>query len=163
MKKDPLELKIDLGSKERAKLCSFLQELLASSYSLYLKTQNFHWNVTGSSFHSYHLMFQDQYEELAGAIDEIAERVRALGYFSEGSFASFAGKSLVQDAKEGVSTPMKMIEILLEDHERVIRYLRKGLPLAENVGDGATADFINKRLAVHEKTAWMLRSTVTHI
>ena len=162
MKKDLLDLKIDLKPEERAKLCPFLQGLLASSYSLYLKTQNFHWNVTGASFHSYHLMFQDQYEELAEAIDEIAERVRALGYFPEGSFESFAGKSLIQDAK-GVSPPIKMVEILLEDHETIICYLRKGLPLAEKVGDGATADFINKRLAVHEKTAWMLRSTVTHI
>jgi len=157
MKQDFLQVDLDLDVKEREQLCNILQVLLASSYCLYLKTQNFHWNVTGPNFHSYHLMFQDQYEELAQAIDEIAERIRALGYFPEGSLASFAKSSLVRDT-EGVSPPMRMVEKLLSDHELIIRYLREGLPLAERATDGATADFINKRLAIHEKTAWMLRS-----
>ncbi len=160
MQKDSLQVDLDLDEKDREKLCNALHVLLASSYFLYLKTQNFHWNVTGKAFHSYHLMFQEQYEELAEAIDEIAERIRALGYFPKGSFASFAKSTLVEDA-EGVSPPMKMIERLLLDHEILVHHLRKELPLAEKVGDGATADFINKRLALHEKTAWMLRSTLT--
>lgn len=153
---------IGLNTKDREELCVILQGLLASSYALYLKTQNFHWNVTGPSFQSYHLMFQAQYEELAEAIDEMAERIRALGYFPESSFESFAKISVVQDAK-GVLPPLKMIEVLLHDHEALICYLRERLSFSEKVEDGATAEFINKRLAVYEKTAWILRSTLTTI
>ncbi|CCB89279.1 Dps family protein [Simkania negevensis] len=160
MNRDIVELHIGLQSKERGDLCEILQRLLASSYALYLKTQNFHWNVTGPAFHSYHLLFQDQYEELAEAIDEIAERIRMLGEYPEGSFESFTKISLIKCAKE-VLPPLQMMETLLHDHETVIRYLRDKLPYAEKVEDGATADFINKRLAVHEKTAWMLRSSLT--
>jgi len=160
MNQDIVELHIGLQSKEREDLCAILQGLLASSYALYLKTQNFHWNVTGPAFHSYHLMFQEQYEELAEAIDEVAERIRMLGEFPDGSFESFAKVSLVKCAKK-VLPPLEMIEALLRDQETVICYLREKLPYAEKVEDGATADFINKRLAVHEKTAWMLRSTLT--
>lgn len=159
MEKDAIEPSIGLSSKDREELSTILQKILASSYALYLKTQNFHWNVTGPAFQSYHLMFQAQYEELAEAIDEIAERIRALGFFPEGSFESFLKTSLIQDVKT-VLSPMKMIEILSHDHETLIRFLREKLPFAEKVEDGATADFINARLAIHEKTAWMLRSTL---
>lgn len=162
MEKDPIELKISLKQSDRETLCDVLQCLLASSYALYLKTQNFHWNVTGPSFQSYHSMFQSQYEELAETIDEVAERIRALGHFPEGSFKGFADLSLLEDAN-GVITPIEMIKTLLEDHETVICFLRGKLPVAEEFGDGATADFINKRLAIHEKTTWMLRSTITEI
>lgn len=162
MKEDLLNPIISLKKEDREELCCILQKLLASSYTLYLKTQNFHWNVTGPDFHSYHLMFQSQYEELAEAIDEMAERIRALGYFPEGSFESFIKMSLIKGINKLLSS-MKMIEVLLHDHETLIGYLREKLPFSEQVEDGATADFINSRLAVHEKTAWMLRSILTKI
>jgi len=162
MEKDIVEPNLNLKPKDREALCQILQGLLASSYALYLKTQNFHWNVTGPAFQSYHLMFQAQYEELAESIDEMAERIRALGFFPEGSFKSFTKTSLIKDAEE-VLAPLEMIKCLLQDHETLIYYLREKLPFAEKVEDGATADFINSRLAVHEKTAWMLRSTLTEI
>lgn len=157
MEKDSLELNIHLKENDRKQIAEILQDLLASSYALYLKTQNFHWNVTGPSFPSYHVMFQNQYEELAETIDEIAERIRALGYFPEGSFESFSKRSLIEDEKKVIS-PTKMIQILLQDHECLIRFLRESLPTVEKFLDGATADFINKRLSAHEKIAWMLRS-----
>lgn len=159
MKKEVKTLNIGLSEKERKSVVDILNVLLASSYALYIKTQNFHWNVTGPHFISYHGMFQSQYEELAETIDEIAERIRALGFFSEGSFSAFAKESLIKDEK-GVPPPKKMIETLLQDHETIICFLRKKLPIAEKMEDGASADFINKRLASHEKTAWMLRSTI---
>jgi len=160
MDKDKHALKIGLEEKDLETLAEILQQLLATSYALYLKTQQFHWNVTGPSFHPYHVLFQEQYEELAEAIDEVAERVRALGAFPEGSFEVFSKQSLVKSSSP-VHPALKMMEILLDDHETLIRFLREKLPLAEEVGDGATADFINKRLAVHEKTAWMLRSILS--
>lgn len=162
MEKDQLELKIGLEEKDRAVLCDILQTLLASSYALYLKTQNFHWNVTGPAFPSYHALFQKEYEELAEAIDEMAERIRALGAFPEGSFESFSKGSLISDV-QGVLPPLKMIETLLHDQETLICFLREKLPISEKFADGATADFINKRLAVHEKEAWILRSILTAI
>jgi starvation-inducible DNA-binding protein len=160
MEKDLLELNLDLKPQDRETLCLVLQKLLASTYALYLKTQNFHWNVTGPAFYSYHQMFQLQYEELAEAIDEIAERIRSLGHFPNGGLSLFAEESLIKDVK-GVLPPMTMIEALTQDHETLICYLRENLSFPEEIGDGATADFINKRLAVHEKTGWMLRSTIT--
>ena len=153
-------VRVNIGLEEREKICNMLHRLLASSYALYLKTQNFHWNVTGPQFQTFHLLFQSQYEELAEAVDEMAERVRALGYFPEGSFTAFAKLSLIAD-QEGRPAAMKMIEILLADHETLICEMRKNLPFIEKLEDGATADFINKRLAFHEKTAWIFRSILS--
>jgi len=142
------------------KVCEILHQLLASTYTLYLKTQNYHWNVLGAHFQSLHLLFQSQYEELAESIDEIAERIRALGYFPSGSFESFKKLTVIEEEK-GLPKATEMLQKLLTDHERVIQFLRQYFPTVEKEGDSATADFINKRLASHEKTAWMLRSTLS--
>ncbi len=160
MENDILDLKIGLEKKDRQRLADILHVLLATNYMLYLKTQNFHWNVTGEGFVSFHLLFQNQYEELAKTIDEIAERIRALGFFPEGSFSCFSKLSLIKEAK-ALLGPMKMMETLLEDCQTLVCFLREKLPIAEELNDGATADFINKRLFVHEKNIWMLRSILT--
>lgn len=157
MEKDKLNLNIAIEENQRKEVCSVLQKLLASSYALYLKTQNFHWNVTGVQFYSFHLLFQNQYEELAEAIDEIAERIRALGFFPAGSFSEFLKWTIIKDETK-LRSAKEMIEQLVNDHETLICFLREYIPLVEKIKDGATADFINKRLAIHEKTSWMLRS-----
>jgi starvation-inducible DNA-binding protein len=150
--------KIRIGIEKREEICKILHSLLASSYMLYLKTQNFHWNVTGPHFAPLHALFQAQYEDLAEAIDEMAERIRALGFFPEGSFEVFGKLSILKEAKGSPPAAMEMVKKLLHDHEEVISFLRDHLREVENLSDGATADFINKRLATHEKFAWMLRS-----
>ena len=160
MEKDKLNLRIDIDENNRKEICLILQKLLSSSYSLYLKTQNFHWNVTGVQFYSFHLLFENQYKELAIAIDEMAERIRAIGFFTEASLSEFSNQTLIKDETKVLSADF-MIKRLLEDHETIICFLRKNLPFVEKIEDGATADFINKRLAVHEKTSWMLRSIQT--
>ncbi len=158
MEKD--SVKVNLGLRDREKIGNVLHKLLASTYALYLKTQNYHWNVTGPQFQTFHLLFQSHYEELAEAIDEMAERMRALGYFPEGSFRAFSKLSFIEEV-EGRVEAMQMISSLLNDHETLICYIRENLPFIEKLEDGATADFLNKRLAVHEKTSWMLRSTIS--
>jgi len=160
MKKDEYEVNIGLPEKDREKICTFLQKLLASSYALYVKTHNFHWNVTGPAFYGLHLFFEKQYEELAEAVDEIAERIRALGFFSEGSFSAFSRLSFIKDETD-VLSHTKMIKQLLEDHEALIRFLKESCAEVEKLNDGVTADLINARLSVHEKTSWMLRSVLT--
>ena len=162
MKHDILDVKTGLEQKDRKTLADILHVLLATSYLLYLKTQNFHWNVTGISFVSLHLLFQEHYEELAKTIDEMAERIRALGFFPQGSFFYFSKLSLIKEVTDLLG-PIKMLEVLAEDHQTLICFLREKLPIAEKLKDGATADFINKRLFVHEKTLWMLRSLLTQI
>ena len=151
-------MKIGLEKKDCQTLAAILSKVLASTYSLYTKTQHYHWNVTGPDFYSLHLMFQSQYEELAETIDEMAERIRALGEFPHGSLALFAKESLIKDEHNKELKAPEMLKRLLADHETLICYLRESLPTAEKLEDGATADFINKRLATHEKVAWMLRS-----
>ncbi|HPE84790.1 MAG TPA: Dps family protein [Chlamydiales bacterium] len=149
-----------LSEEQRKQISAILYELLASTYSFYLKTQNYHWNLRGKEFYSMHLLFQNQYEELAGAIDEMAERIRALGHHVEGGLGQFKKKSFIQDEEDAQKQLEPMIRQQIEDHEAIIRYLRKHLPEVERVKDGATADFINKRLAVHEKMAWMFRCSL---
>ena len=150
----------NLKIKKSDEIAAFFETLLASTYALYLRTQNYHWNVIGTQFLTFHQMFQDQYEELAEAVDEIAERIRTLGFFPEGSFESFAKRSIFKEEKKPLNA-MQMIESLLEGHEALSRLLREHLSFVEKQEDGASADFINKRLALHEKTAWMLRSTLS--
>lgn len=162
MEKDQIEVHIALKEDSRKAISTILHRLLASMYGLYLKTQNYHWNVTGISFPSLHALFQNQYEELAEAIDEVAERIRALGFFPSGSFSSFLEATLIQDEKV-LRAPHEMLKQLLDDHEAIITYMRKHLSDIETMRDGATADLINKRLAVHEKAGWILRSTLTHL
>ena len=162
MEKDHIELNLALEEKAREKIADVLHQLLASMYGLYLKTQNYHWNVTGLSFPSLHALFQSQYEELAEAIDEVAERIRALGFFPQGALGTFLKLSLVKDETK-VRSPVEMVTFLLEDNQRVVTFMHAHLQEIEKTGDGATADLINKRLAVHEKAAWILRSIVSQI
>jgi len=152
-------MKIDIGIKDqdRVRLAKELSRLLADSYTLYLKTHNFHWNVTGPMFRTLHLMFEQQYMELALAVDTIAERIRALGHPAPGSYAAFTKLATIQDT-DGVPKAAEMIALLVEGQEAVVRTARKTLSVAEKAGDQATADLATQRLQVHEKTAWMLRS-----
>jgi starvation-inducible DNA-binding protein len=131
--------------------------LLADSYTLYLKTHNFHWNVTGPMFTTLHTLFETQYSELALAVDEIAERIRAVGEPAPGSYSEFERLAKVKEA-EGVPKAEKMIEILVADHQTVADGARKLVEAAEQAGDQASADLGVRRIEVHEKNAWMLRS-----
>jgi len=152
-------MKIDIGIAEgdREKLAGELGKLLADSYTLYLKTHNYHWNVTGPMFQTLHLMFEQHYTELALAVDQIAERIRSIGHQAPGSYAAFAKLSSIEDA-EGVPKATKMIKELVKGHETVVRTARKTLSVANEAGDDATADLATQRLQVHEKTSWMLRA-----
>lgn len=152
-------MSIDIGipDTERKQIAGELSKLLADSYTLYLKTHNFHWNVTGPMFQTLHLMFETQYDELAIAVDDIAERIRALGEPAPGSYAEFARLSSIADS-DGVPAAEEMIAQLVEAQESVIRTARSVLKAADAVDDQATADLATQRLQLHEKTAWMLRS-----
>ncbi len=150
---------IDIGIKEkdRKQIADGLSHLLADTYSLYLKTHNFHWNVTGPMFQTLHLMFETQYNELALAVDLIAERIRALGFPAPGTYSEYAKLSSIPETK-GVPPAPKMIKLLVEGQEAVARTARKVFPLVDKVNDEPTADLLTQRMQVHEKTAWMLRS-----
>ena len=152
-------LPIDIGIPEdsRQEIAEGLSRLLADTYSLYLKTHNFHWNVTGPMFQTLHLMFETQYNELALAVDLIAERIRALGVPAPGTYSDFAKLSSIPETP-GVPKAKEMIRLLVEGQESVARTARSIFPLAEKVNDEPTADLLTQRLQVHEKTAWMLRS-----
>lgn len=151
--------KIDIGIPEtdRQKIAEGLSRLLADSYSLYLKTHNFHWNVTGPMFQTLHIMFMEQYTELWNAIDGIAERIRALGYPAPGTYTEFARLTAIKEP-EGVPPAREMIQQLVEGQETVARTARSILPLVDAVQDEVTAGILAARMEVHEKTAWMLRS-----
>ncbi len=150
---------IDIGisEKDREAIASGLSRVLADSYTLYLKTHNYHWNVTGPLFNTLHLMFEQQYNELALAVDQVAERIRALGHPAPGSYASYAALTRIEE-EEGVPDAEAMIANLLSGHETVARTAREAFPLAEQAGDEPTADLLTQRMDIHEKTAWMLRS-----
>jgi len=151
---------IDIGisSDDRGAIAAALSRLLADTYTLYLTTHNFHWNVTGPMFNTLHAMFMAQYTELWAAVDPIAERIRSLGHPAPGSYASFAALATLPDAPAQPPKALAMVKILVEGHEAVARTARSILPLADRAGDGPTADLLTQRLAVHEQTAWMLRS-----
>jgi starvation-inducible DNA-binding protein len=153
------ELPIEIGieAKDRKMIAEGLAKLLADSYTLYLKTHNFHWNVTGPMFNTLHLMFEQQYTELAQAVDLIAERIRALGHPAPGSYVQFARLSSVKE-ETGVPHAEEMIRQLVEGQETVARTARQAFPIAEDAGDQATLDLLTQRMQVHEKNAWMLRS-----
>jgi len=155
----PTESPIEIGieAKDRKAVAEGLAKLLADSYTLYLKTHNFHWNVTGPMFNTLHLMFEQQYNELALAVDLVAERIRALGHPAPGSYAQFARLSSVKEAS-GVPHAQDMIRELVDGQEVVARTARQVFPVAERAGDQVTMDLLTQRLQVHEKTAWMLRS-----
>src|SRR5262245_8285964 len=150
---------IDIGIKEkdRRKIAEGLSNVLADSYTLYLKTHNFHWNVTGPMFSTLHLMFEQQYTELATAVDLIAERIRALDHPAPGSYKAFGKLSTIKEA-EGVPEAEEMIRQLVAGQEAVARTARTVFKAAEKGGDQPTADLLTERMQVHEKNAWMLRS-----
>jgi starvation-inducible DNA-binding protein len=150
---------IDIGisDKHREKIAGGLSRVLADTYSLYLKTHNFHWNVEGPMFNTLHLMFMEQYTELWNALDAIAERIRSLGYPAPGTGSEFAKLSSIEET-EGVPEAMEMVRLLVAGHEAVARTAREAFPAAEKGSDESTADLLTQRLQVHEKTAWMLRS-----
>jgi starvation-inducible DNA-binding protein len=150
---------IDIGipAKDRREIADGLARLLADTYTLYLKTHNFHWNVTGPMFNTLHLMFETQYNELALAVDLIAERIRALGYPAPGSYKAYAGLSSIKEA-DGVPSAKAMIAQLVKGQEAVVKTARSVFPAVERANDEPTADLLTQRMQVHEKTAWMLRS-----
>ena len=150
---------IDIGISEpdRKRISDGLSRLLADTYTLYVKTHNFHWNVTGPLFNTLHLMFEQQYTELATAVDEIAERIRALGFPAPGSYKQFGALTSI-DEEEGLPSALEMIAQLAKDQETVTRTAREIFPLAEDAHDEPTADLLTQRMLTHEKTAWMLRS-----
>jgi starvation-inducible DNA-binding protein len=152
-----MDIDIGINAQHRKQLAGELAHLLADTYTLYLKTHNFHWNVTGPMFQTLHLMFEQQYTELALAVDAIAERIRSLGHPAPGSYAAFGKLSSVEDA-DGAPKAAEMINQLMKDNETVVRTARTVLTAAEQAPDQATADLATQRLQVHEKTAWMLRS-----
>jgi len=152
-----MDINIGLTEAQRNEIADRLSGLLADSYSLYLKTHNFHWNVTGPQFNTLHAMFETQYTELAIAVDDIAERIRALGVKAPGSYAEFSARTNVADASGG-ETAEKMVAALVEGQETVARTARDAFPAAEAANDQPTADLLTQRMQIHEKNAWMLRS-----
>ncbi len=154
-----MEVSIHLSASSRDEINEILANVLANTYLLFIKTQFYHWNVTGPHFFSYHKMFEEQYEELFEAIDGLAERIRALGMYAEGSTKAFQQRQFI-DEDDKIHSAKDMIHQLVKSHEQIIGYLREKLPKVEELHDGATADLINKRLDTHEKTAWMLRSHI---
>ena len=151
---------IDIGisAKDRAAIARGLSHLLADTYTLYLTTHNFHWNVTGPMFNTLHQMFMAQYTELWAAVDPVAERIRSLGHAAPGSYAQFSQLASVPDAPSAPPKALEMVRILVQGHEAVARTARGLFAMADKASDEPTADLLTQRLTVHEQTAWMLRS-----
>lgn len=152
-------MKIDIGisDKDRKNIANGLNHLLADTYTLYLMTHNFHWNVKGPMFNTLHLMFETQYNELALAVDLVAERIRALGFPAPGTYAEFSELSSIKEVK-GVPSAEQMIKHLMAGQEAVVRTARSIFPIVDKVSDEPTADLLTQRMQIHEKNAWMLRS-----
>lgn len=150
---------IDIGINENDRLAvaDGLKKLLADSYTLYLLTHNFHWNVTGPRFRDLHLMFEEHYTELATAVDEIAERIRTLGVYAPGTYKAFAQLSSIQEVDE-IPHAKEMVIILQQAHETVVKTCREVLKVADEAGDESTLALVGDRMSIHEKTAWMLRA-----
>lgn len=150
---------IDIGinERDRVSIAEGLKRLLADSYTLYLQTHNFHWNVTGPQFRELHLMFEEHYTELATAVDEIAERIRTLGVPAPGTYKSFAELSSIREV-EGVPSATEMVETLTHGHEQIVKTCREVLGRAQEADDESSVALISDRMRVHEKTAWMLRA-----
>ncbi len=154
-----MKINIGIEPKKREEIAAGLSRVLADTYTLYLKTQNFHWNVTGSNFSSLHLMFDAQYNELAAAVDLIAERIRALGLPTPATFNQFIALSSIKE-QDGVPSAEDMIRFLVEGHETVTRTARDVFSVADHANDQPTCDLLTQRMQTHEKTAWMLRSQI---
>ena len=152
-----MQIDIGIGNADRAAIADGLGRLLADSYSLYLQTHNFHWNVTGPMFQTLHLMFEGQYTELAGAVDLVAERIRSLGFPAPATYGEFVRLSSIKEVA-GVPKAEEMIRALVDGQQTVVRTARSLFPVVEKAGDEATADLLTQRIQLHEKTAWMLRS-----
>ena len=152
-------MKIDIGIDDanRAEIATGLGRLLADSYSLYLQTHNFHWNVTGPMFQTLHVMFEAQYTELALAVDLVAERIRSLGFPAPATYGEFVRLSSIREVA-GVPKAEEMIRVLVDGQQVVVRTARSLFPVVETARDEATADLLTQRIQLHEKTAWMLRS-----
>ncbi|NEQ87511.1 MAG: DNA starvation/stationary phase protection protein [Moorea sp. SIO2I5] len=148
---------IGINEQDRKEIAEGLSRLLADTYTLYLKTHAFHWNVTGPMFNSLHLMFEQQYNELALAVDAVAERIRTLGYPAPGSYSQYAQLSSIPETSD-VPEAEEMVRLLVEANEAVVRTARSVFPAAERANDESTADLLTERMSIHEKTAWMLRS-----
>jgi len=152
-----MPINIGMAENERHEIAQGLSKLLADTYTLYLKTHNFHWNVTGPMFRTLHLMFEEQYNELALAVDLIAERIRALGFPAPGTYREFVALSSIGE-EDGVPSAEDMIRQLVEGQEAVVRTARSLFSTVDQANDEPTADLLTQRMQVHEKTAWMLRS-----
>ncbi|GAA0581774.1 Dps family protein [Caenispirillum bisanense] len=152
-----MDINIGIDDAQRKAIADGLSRLLADTYTLYLKTHNFHWNVTGPQFNTLHTMFEQQYTELALAVDAIAERIRALGFPAPGSYKQFASLTRIQE-EDTVPSATDMIKALVRDQEAVVRTAREIFPLADAAADEPTADLLTQRMQIHEKTAWMLRA-----
>ena len=152
---------IGISEAQRSAIATGLSQLLADTYTLYLTTHNFHWNVTGPMFNTLHAMFMGQYTELWNAVDPIAERIRSLGMPAPGSYAQFGKLSSLPDAPATPPKALDMVAILRDGHEAVARTARKVFAIADAADDQPTADLMTQRLAVHEQTAWMLRSLLS--
>lgn len=152
-----MNINIGINETDRLAIAHGLSKLLADTYTLYLKTHHFHWNVTGPMFQTLHLMFETQYNELALAVDLVAERIRALGVAAPGTYSEFARLSSIPETA-GVPKAEEMIRLLVEGQEAVVRTARSLFPVVDAASDEATADLLTQRIQLHEKTAWMLRS-----
>lgn len=154
---DAMPINIGIADHDRRAIAEGLSKLLADTYTLYLKTHNFHWNVMGPMFQTLHLMFETQYNELALAVDLIAERIRALGFPAPGTFREFSQLSSIKE-DQGVPNAQDMIRLLVEGQEAVVRTARSIFPVVDSAKDEPTADLLTQRMQLHEKNAWMLRS-----
>lgn len=152
-----MNIDIGISEKNRSAIAEGLSRVLADSYTLYLKTHNYHWNVTGPQFNTLHGMFEEQYAELASAVDEIAERIRALGIPAPGSYKAFSELSSIKE-ETGQPDAEEMIRQLVHGQETVVRTAREIFPVVEDARDEPTADLLTQRMQIHEKNAWMLRS-----
>lgn len=154
-----MKINIGIDEDQRKAIAHGLSVLLADTYTLYLKTHNYHWNVTGPMFQTLHTLFETQYNELALAVDEIAERIRALGEFAPGSYKEYAKLTSIKEA-DGIPSAEEMIKDLVKGQEAIAKTARSIVPVADHAADEVTLDLLTQRMTVHEKTAWMLRSLV---
>lgn len=155
-----MDINISIGQSDRQAICKGLSKLLADTYTLYLKTHNYHWNVTGPLFSTLHALFEQQYLELAAAVDEIAERIRALGYPAPGSYQAYSRQTEISE-ETGVPSAEEMIRRLTADQETVVRAARSIFSTVAAAHDEPSADLLTRRMQVHEKNAWMLRSLLS--
>lgn len=151
------EIDIGINTEDRTNIAEGLKRLLADSYTLYLMTHNFHWNVTGPQFRELHLMFEEHYTELAVAVDDIAERIRTLGVYAPGTYKEFAKLSSIVEV-DGIPAAEDMVDILTKGHEQVVKTSREVLKLSQAADDESTSSLVSDRMRIHEKTAWMLRA-----